>query len=131
MRKEAAPAKDAIGAARSRTHGNRRCILADGNIHCKERRRHSALEPISNKVPAATTRAHAQARAGPMAVRIHSDLRLWKAGLGVYMNVTAVSTLIVDGTLPVKRFERRDLCHKWRSHSKIGRGTARRRGAYR
>jgi hypothetical protein len=54
LREEAAPATR--GSRRGRLEGRhrRRCVQESASeAHCEERRRHSALEPISCQVPAA------------------------------------------------------------------------------
>ncbi len=42
-----------VGVETLKSRGRRRCVLEVEDAHCEERRRHSALEPVSNEIPAA------------------------------------------------------------------------------
>jgi hypothetical protein len=108
LRKEAATTK-ARGSTskRSRAENRRRCVLDSlREAHGEERQRHSALEPISSKVPAATVHTNLQPTgpstpANPAATQV--IVTRGKAGLLAYNCRSAVSAEIAAGTLPVKR----------------------------
>jgi hypothetical protein len=53
LREEAAPATRRSRRGRLEGRGRPRCVQECEDAHCKERRRHSALEPISKQLPAA------------------------------------------------------------------------------
>jgi len=53
LREEAAHATRRSRRRRLEGRGRRRCVQELRDAHCEERRRHSALEPISNEIPAA------------------------------------------------------------------------------
>ena len=54
LREEAAPATRRSRRRQLKRRNRRRCVQESGrDAHCEERRRQSALEPISYKVPAA------------------------------------------------------------------------------
>ena len=53
LREDAAPATRRSRRGRLEGRHRRRCVQESGDAHREERRRHSALEPISNQIPAA------------------------------------------------------------------------------
>jgi hypothetical protein len=53
LREETAPATRRSRRGRLAGRGRRRCVQERRDAHCEERRRHSALEPISKQLPAA------------------------------------------------------------------------------
>jgi hypothetical protein len=53
LREEAAPATRRSRRGRLEGTGRQRCVQEVYKEHCEERRRHSALEPISTQIPAA------------------------------------------------------------------------------
>jgi hypothetical protein len=103
----------------------RRCVQESGDAHCEERRRHSALEPISKQLPAAQ-RLFDAGRSKPIAM-ISSRGR---SGVGAHSCVTALKAEIVGGTLPEKRFSLRYLRRSVlvRTPDSAGRPHGRRRG---
>jgi hypothetical protein len=53
LREEAATTHAGLGVEAFEGRHRRRCVLESGDAHCEERRRQSALEPISDQLPAA------------------------------------------------------------------------------
>ena len=53
LREEAATAHAGLGVEALESRGRRLCVQERTEAHCQERRRHSALEPISKQRPAA------------------------------------------------------------------------------